>query len=55
MIALPPWAYDELKAKGVDMSNYHRVEYKGDPPKERVVRYLNRESRRAAARNRRKR
>lgn len=52
---LPGWLYDQMVEKGWDMTEYVRAEYQPLPEKERVVQYLNRESRRKALRARRKR
>ena len=54
MIVMPGWAYDHLERQGHDMSGYIRAEHYDPQPKEKVVRYLNRESRRKAQRARRK-
>lgn len=55
MIVIPPKIYDKAVEDGYDMSAYTRgMEMPPSPPKPRVVRYTNREARRAAARARRR-
>ena len=53
LIVLPPWRYNMMERMGMDMSSYAKVEYQPEE-KERIVVYLNRESRRKAARSRRR-
>jgi len=54
MIVLPEWRYNLLEKAGVDMSGFHKAPKMKEADKDRVVVYLNRDARRAAARRRRK-
>lgn len=54
MIVLPEWRYNLLEKAGLDMSQYTKAPKMTEAQKDRVVVYLNRESRRAAARNRKR-
>jgi len=55
MIVLPEWRYNMMERAGWDMSQYQKAPRLTEAEKDRVVVYLNRESRRKAARARRKR
>lgn len=55
MIVLPEWRYNMMERMGMDMAPYQKaVAIKPSDP-DRIVAYINRESRRKAARARRKR
>ena len=51
---IPGWLYDRMTKEGVDTAGFIRAEWEDRQDRDKVVRYLNRESRRAAGRARRR-